>query len=238
MVRLKDAVPWGRNFDEYCRMFGLHPDRWPGRVLGCSDGPASFNAEARRRGLEVVSVDPLYVFSPAQIERRIEEAANQVIALTESQAETFLWTEFRDVDALAAARRKAMRLFVRDFAARQREGRYVAAQLPALPFRDGSFHLALCSHFLFLYSDQRSEAFHMRSLEELARCAEEVRVYPLLQLGGAPSPHVPRVRAELEQRGYATELMPTAYRFQRGAEHVLRVRACDRGSRVESGRTE
>jgi hypothetical protein len=32
------------------------------KILGCADGPASFNAEATQIGLQVVSCDPLYAF--------------------------------------------------------------------------------------------------------------------------------------------------------------------------------
>lgn len=42
---LDDIVPWGRSFEEYRRMFALSPDDLTGRLLGCGDGPASFNME-------------------------------------------------------------------------------------------------------------------------------------------------------------------------------------------------
>ena len=50
MFTLEQVVPWGRSFDEYCRMFALSDDDLTLRILGCGDGPASFNAEANRRG--------------------------------------------------------------------------------------------------------------------------------------------------------------------------------------------
>ena len=56
----KDIVPWGRNFDEYIRMFDLNQSELKLKILGCGDGPASFNYECNKRGGNVVSVDPLY----------------------------------------------------------------------------------------------------------------------------------------------------------------------------------
>ena len=56
-IKYTDVVPWGRNFDEYCRMFALDEEDLTSRILGCGDGPASFNCECRRRGVAVVSVD-------------------------------------------------------------------------------------------------------------------------------------------------------------------------------------
>ena len=44
MFTLATVVPWGRTFDEYRRMFALTNADAAGGVLGCADGPASFNA--------------------------------------------------------------------------------------------------------------------------------------------------------------------------------------------------
>jgi hypothetical protein len=43
---LTEIVPWGRSFDEYRAMFALSEGDLGGRILGCGDGPASFNAKA------------------------------------------------------------------------------------------------------------------------------------------------------------------------------------------------
>jgi len=75
-------------------------------------------------------------------------------------------------------------LFLADFEEGKRQGRYVDAELQNLPFADGDFDIALCSHFLFLYSEQFSEDFHVTAIQEMCRVAEEVRVFPLLALGG------------------------------------------------------
>ena len=41
---LENVVPWGRNLEEYTRMFELSDPDLDGRILGCAVGPASFNA--------------------------------------------------------------------------------------------------------------------------------------------------------------------------------------------------
>ena len=99
------------------------------------------------------------------------------------------------------------------------------AALPALPFADRSFDLALCSHLLFLYSAQLDEAFHAAAALELCRVAAEVRIFPLLALGGRPSPHVEPVAATLRARGYHVSTEAVPYEFQRGGNQMLRVRA-------------
>ena len=72
MFTLDQVVPWGRSFEEYRRMFALGDRDLEGRILGCADGPASFNTEATRRGTDVVSCDPLYRYDVSQIRERME----------------------------------------------------------------------------------------------------------------------------------------------------------------------
>jgi hypothetical protein len=44
-IQYPDIKPWGRSFDEYVRMFSLTHADIKRQILGCGDGPASFNAE-------------------------------------------------------------------------------------------------------------------------------------------------------------------------------------------------
>jgi len=97
--------------------------------------------------------------------------------------------------------------------------------LPALPFPDGRFKLGLVSHLLFLYSEHLDLAFHLDSLRELCRVSEEVRVFPLLELGGAKSRHLDAVISGLSGEGYAVEVREVDYEFQRGGREMLVVSA-------------
>jgi hypothetical protein len=225
MFTLSSVVPWGRSYDEYLRMFALTDGDLQGRVLGCGDGPASFNAEATRRGASVVSCDPLYQFDAAQIRQRIDETSAEVLEQARKNEHEFVWdAAIPDVEALKRVRMAAMDAFLQDYEQGRREARYVDAQLPALPFSVGAFEMALCSHFLFLYSQQHGTAFHIHSMRELCRVAREVRVFPLLALGGQPSPHLAPVTAELEDMGLTVTIERVPYEFQRGGNQMLRVR--------------
>src|SRR5574337_451064 len=79
MFTLDQVVPWGRSFDEYRRMFTLSDADLRLRILGCADGPASFNAEATRRGSTVVSSDPLYRLEAVRIRNRIAVTYDHVL---------------------------------------------------------------------------------------------------------------------------------------------------------------
>jgi hypothetical protein len=217
-VELNEVVPWGRSFEEYRRMFGLSNPDLAGRVLGCGDGPASFNAEATAAGHAVVSFDPIYSFAARDIRRRVEETHGTVVSQVKLRPEQYVWDDHRDPDDLGRNRLAAMRRFLDDFEPGKRQGRYVAASLPKTPFADGEFGLAVVSHLLFLYSGLLDTATHVASVFELLRVAGEVRIFPLVDLDCRWSPHVGPVRSALEAAGHTVEIVPTRYEFQR-AEH-------------------
>jgi len=221
--QLNEIVPWGRSFDEYVAMFSLSESDLGRRILGCGDGPASFNAVLTRRGGRAVSVDPLYAFSPAAIRHRIDRTFATVLRETRNNKDEFIWENIRSVDELGRVRMAAMNDFLADFPQGKSAGRYVPEAMPALSFADASFDLALCSHLLFLYSEQLDLDFHIRAITELCRLSPEVRVFPLLQLGTVPSPHVPPVCEHFRGLGYTVDQVQVPYRFQRGADRMLRI---------------
>ena len=224
MFTLDQVVPWGRSFEEYQRMFALTDGDLQSRILGCGDGPASFNTEATRRGSSVVSFDPLYRDDVSQIRERIAATRDKVLEQTRQNAEEFVWDTISSVEHLCSVRMEAMQSFLDDYDAGRQQGRYVEAQLPSLPFPDLSFDLAVCSHFLFLYTTQLTEAFHQTAVIELCRVAREVRIFPLLALGGQQSPYVERVADAAGRRGYDVAIEVVPYEFRRGGNQMMRIR--------------
>ena len=223
MFTLDRVVPWGRSFDEYRRMFALTDADLAFRILGCADGPASFNAEATRQGGRVVSADPLYRCSAQAIRERVEANCEEVLAQTRRNAGEFVWDSIRSVEELRVLRMSAMRNFLEDFESGKQQERYVDAELPTLPFPDRSFDLAVCSHFLFLYTEQLTAEFHQSAITELCRVAPEVRIFPLLALGGQPSPHVFPVVEHLRESGLEVTIEVVPYEFQRGGNQMMRI---------------
>lgn len=222
-IKLNEIIPWGRSFEEYRHMFMLSDTDLAGRILGCGDGPASFNAEATARGHTVVSCDPIYAFSPAEIERRVEDCYGHLIAQLRGNRHGFVWDHFHDPDHLGQCRLASMRRFLADFEAGKVEGRYITGSLPLLPFEDGEFDLALVSHLLYLYSEQLNFEFHRAAIEELLRVAKRVRIFPLLTLDGKPSPHIEPTLAHLSAKGWRAEIVVVPYEFQRGGSRMLRL---------------
>lgn len=223
--RYDAVVPWGRSYDEYLRMFALEVEDLDRRLLGCADGPASFNCELARHGRRAISVDPLYARSASEIERRIDETFEDVIGQTRQERHRFRWQEIASIEELGQLRLAAMRAFLDDYEQGRRDGRYLAAELPQLPFRDGAFDLGLCSHLLFFYAEQLSSEFHLAGLRELCRVAREIRIFPLVDVNGCPSPHVDPARRELDRLGWTSEIQPVPYEFQRGGNEMLLARS-------------
>ena len=222
-VKLDQVVPFGRSLDEYRLMFSLSETDLSKRILGCGDGPASFNAELYSRGFTVTSMDPLYRFTGAEITRRFEECFDQVFAQVRNTTDHFRWGYHRDPDNLLSNRRRALEIFVKDFELGRMQERYLVASLPELPFADNSFDLALCSHLLFLYTEHFTLEFHIQSIEELLRVATEVRIFPVLTLACERSPYLDAVCRYFRIPGYKTEVVPVKYEFQKGGNEMLRI---------------
>ncbi len=218
---LDKVVPWGRSFNEYVRMFDLSEVDLKKRILGCGDGPAGFNAMLSHAGGSVVSFDPIYVFNTAQIRKRVSDTYDAVIKQIRLNQADYLWDTITSVEDLGCTRMSAMDSFLADFETGKIEGRYVAGELPSLPFQNESFDLALSSHFLFLYSDHLTAEFHLQALQEMLRVAKEVRVFPILTLDGKLSQYLDLVIADIKRQGYSAELKSVAYEFQRGGNQML-----------------
>ena len=58
----------------------------------------------------------------------------------------------------------------------------------------------------------------------MCRVANEVRIFPLLALGGQPSPLVEVISDEWERNGFDVSIEPVQYEFQRGGNTMMRIR--------------
>jgi hypothetical protein len=189
-----------------------------------------------RAGFDVISCDPLYVFSGEQIQERFEASVEPVMSRVRAHPEDYVWTFHRSPEELLATRRAVLNTFLAEYAAGLREGRYVVGELPILPFAEGEFDLAICSHLLFLYSDALSLDFHLQSIRELCRLAGEVRIFPLTDLRCERSPHLEPVTHTLRKAGFQVEIVPVNYQLQRNGKQMMRIRVPPGGARQNESR--
>ncbi|MCP9848698.1 class I SAM-dependent methyltransferase [Cyanobium sp. Morenito 9A2] len=183
---LAKVVFFGRTGEEALQFFDLEWEALKGRrLLDCPGGPGAFTALARRHGVEVIAVDPLYGLPPEELER--QALADIGLHNERASGADHLRPDF-DLDLYHRGKRGALASFLSDRRAHPES--YLAASLPELPFSDGSFDLVLSAHLLFGYSPLQDGglyanspfdlAWHRRALAELRRVSRgEVRLYPV-----------------------------------------------------------
>jgi hypothetical protein len=221
MMILDRVVPFGRSKTEYELMFALTESDRLKSIIGIGDGPASFNAEMTAAGYQVTSIDPIYQFTGSEIKSRFDACVDTIIEQVRNTPNNWVWSYHKSPDDLRANREKAISLFLEDYDRGKIEGRYLNAELPKLDFLDKQFQLALCSHFLFLYSEHLSFEFHLESIRELCRIAEEVRVFPLLNLAQARSPYIDEICSILVKEGISSEIIQVDYELQKGGNQAI-----------------
>ncbi len=209
---------------EYELMFSLMETDRRRKILGCGDGPASFNAEMTKRGASVVSCDPIYAFSAAQIQAQFDASIEPIMSQVRAHPHDYVWSYHRDPEDLTRNRSEALREFASDYPVGLAAGRYVVGELPKLPFADNEFDLALCSHLLFLYSNVISLDFHLQSVLELCRVAKEARIFPLTNLSCEFSPYVAPIQEQLRRLGLQIEILKVNYQLQRNGDEMMRIR--------------
>jgi hypothetical protein len=229
-IHYENIVPWGRSYNEYVNMFNLKPDFLSKRVLGCGDGPAAFNTTATAFGGNITSIDPIFHLSKKEIEKRIEETFDEVINQTIANQDKFIWDQFGSVEVLGKVRMKSMLQFLDDYEKGVNEGRYIAAELPVLPFSDNSFDMALSSHFLFLYSVHLDLDFHRKAIHEMLRVAKEVRIFPVVDLNANKSVHLDAIMEMFPNNG----LVKVNYEFQKGGNQMLKIKYEDTKTQIEN----
>ncbi len=109
---LDKVVPWGRSYQEYVSMFSLSDTDLKRRILGCGDGPASFNASLTDGGGNIISLDPIYHFNLTQIKQRITETYTVVLEQLRNNKNDFILDEIQSIEELGAIRMAAMELFL------------------------------------------------------------------------------------------------------------------------------
>ncbi|MET8776773.1 methyltransferase domain-containing protein [Nocardia sp. NPDC004654] len=211
-----------RSLAEYRAIFELSEADLRGRrILDCPGGAASFAAEAAALDADVTATDPIYARTAAELRELARTETERGSAYAGAHHTRYRWDFYGDPDNLQSVRLSAATRFGADLTAHP--DRYVAAQLPALPFQDNSFDLALSSHLLFTYADRLDADFHLAALLELARVTHgETRLYPLVDHTGHPQDNlVTYLRKSLHDKGIPTTLRPTGYEFHHGATTML-----------------
>ncbi len=220
---LDKIVPFGRSMDEYIKMFSLTDADLDKRIIGIGDGPASFNAEMTRQGKNVISIDPIYQFSGGEILQRFNAVVDNIINQVKASPDDWVWSYHKSADDLRRNRLKVIEEFITDYDIGKENNRYIFEGLPKISYQNQEFDIALCSHLLFLYSDNLDYEFHLNSVSEMLRIAKEVRIFPLLTLMLQPSQHLDGILKYYISKGYEVKIEKVEYELQRGGNQMLRI---------------
>jgi hypothetical protein len=221
-LQLDRVVLLGRTFEEYRRYFLLEPDDLVGkRVLDVAGGVSSFCAESNELGIIVTSFDPIYSLPAEKIMERSEPDLDAVYRAIGS-VPTYRWEFYKNPEYMRALRKRATTIFLSDYKAHP--GRYVAGELPRLPFADGEFDLTLVSYFLFAYQDRLDYEFHRESILEIMRVTrDEARIYPTVKFEAQPSKFVPVLRSDPELQRFEFTEIKTDFEFLVNSNSYLKV---------------
>ncbi len=218
-MKLDKIVPWGRNLSEYKNMFLLNEKEIINyKILDVAGGPSSFNCEVNEKGGNVVSYDPLYMYSSQIIKPKINETAEIVLKEIEKNREKYNWINIKNPNELLRIRLEAMKKFLKHYEINP--NRYIYGELPIISFNNNSFDLVLCSHFLFLYSNILYLNFHIESINEMLRVGKEVRIFPIVDLNNKKYKYLEKI-IEIFEKDYFIELKESNYNFQKNAKEML-----------------
>jgi hypothetical protein len=229
-LELPSVSFFGRTLAEYSQFFALDVAALRGRaVLDVAAGPSSFTAEACRRGVDAIAIDPLYGCTPDALAQHVTLDYRAMFAQLRAKPQLLRFRAFSSIDEAEVSRRAAAERFLADYAAHFVHNRYIGAALPLLPFFDKTFDLVLCAHLLFVYAARFDFDFHVAACRELVRVSrDDVRIHPLVGPGGRPYPKLRDLRLALAGEGIESEIVKVDYEFFAGTDStlVLRRKAC------------
>lgn len=214
----------GRTFDEYMGIFNLSLEALKGKkVLDCPASACSFTAIASQKGIDSTSADIIYFFEHHDLKQKgvsdIEYTANEI----QKVKQNYIWNFFKDVESLKATRLQALNDCSQHM--QLAPEKYVAIELPSLPFADQSFDITLSAHFLFTYASRLSYQFHYDTIKELLRVtSQELRIFPLVDMSGNYYEHLHQLKEDLLLDGCMCEEYPVFYEFQKNANQVMKIR--------------
>ncbi len=223
--QFKEVLFYGRNLYEYIRMFSLLlSDDVSKKIVDCAGGPSSFNFELTKLGGSIISCDPIYALSKEKLENKINETYNIMAKELAKKKENDAVDAFNAYDSLCNMRLSAMKTFLNDYENGIDEKRYVGAELPNLAFDSKQFDVSLCANFLFTYSHLLTLEFHLDSIREMARVANEVKIFPVFAMNGKKSKYLEPVIEALSKENYIIQLATVDYEITEGANQILIVR--------------
>ncbi len=219
---MRKLVLWGHHWDEYREMFDLSASSLNNSFLEYGCGPSAVNKELHDT-TKIMSCDPLFVLDKGTLSTKTALIFHDMAAHIFRDKDKFDFSHDGSFEDLIASRQQGMLEFFSDYDQGKKEKRYLPVTDYALPFKDFEFDMALSSHYLFADLDDQDIDFHLKVIQELARVAKEVRIFPLIDRHGQPSPFLGPVLLGLQQANFGVEVREVSYHLQPKGNAMLRV---------------
>ncbi|MBI2784884.1 MAG: hypothetical protein HYX60_00665 [Legionella longbeachae] len=226
---MRKLVLWGHSVDEYREMFDLSQEDMNSQILEYGCGPNAVNAQQFEEAHQAVSCDPLFVLDKDTLSSKATMIFAEMAEEIRKEQDQFDFSLSGSLERLLEQRQNGMKKFFADYEKGKAEGRYYGATDYHLPYPDFSFDFALSSHYLFADLEDQSVVFHLNVIRELARVANEVRIFPLIDKEGKSSEFLGPVLLQLQKDGYGVEVREVDYHLHKSENAMLRVWAqkCD-----------
>lgn len=212
---------WIYDFSDYNQMYDLTAVDFKKKILDFSAGISSFNAQAHAQHYSVISLDAAYHFSAAQMKAHAQQLLQTVIAQLKEEPLRLQNASSAQLQQVMARWEKTQNVFLKDYETGRLEKRYQPIVLPTLPFATQEFQLALCTNFIFHHAFSQKKI--QTVLQELARVADEVRVFPLLNSSGKMPDELGPLMLYFQQKKYGIEVREVAYHTLKGGNAMLRI---------------
>jgi len=220
---MRKRVLWGHHVSEYKEMFDLSDASLQANLLEYGCGASAVNTELHQEGTTMVSVDSLFALTKPELIQKVTDDFDERVEQVLADKMQFNVDSYGGMDAFLTSRRAGMEAFFADYNAGVAEGRYKALEHGALPFENFSFDLALSSHYLFANAADDAVAYHLEMIQELARVAKEVRIFPLIERAGTPSDLLGPVLLGLQQENFGVEVREVSCALYPEGNAMLRV---------------
>ncbi|MDF1757737.1 MAG: hypothetical protein P1U74_05525 [Legionellaceae bacterium] len=214
---------WGQHLDEYRDMFDLKDDDLNKRFLEYNSGASAFNFELHNKSLNCVSCDPWFNLDKNSLEEKINTNFDERMSQLESNLNKIDVSRYGSFEKLISYRRLGMESFLADYESGLQSNRYMAISEDHLPFSDFSFDFALVANNFFADLDFHTVDHHLGLIKELAKVAKEVRIFPLVDSKGEPSPLLGPILLGLNQDNYGVEVRDVSYHLQPRGNAMLRI---------------
>ena len=226
---MRKLVLWGHHFSEYVDMFDLEEDLTGKKILEFACGPTAVNYELSSKGHFIQSCDPWFSDDVDAMHQRFNQQLQQQIQRMKEHPERFNFDKYGGIDTFITKREHGFDQFFQDYMTGVHQGRDQTFDNGHLPFEHSSFDIALCSNFLFADLAEQGLAFQLAWIKELARVANDIRIYPLTDQQGRVSEILGPVLLQLQQDGFQVVIQEVPFRLVPNSKAMLKLSAgrCD-----------